>query len=203
MYELILVSQSPRRSQILKDAGFLFRVGSVKISEIIEENVNLTEAISRIARAKAQAYFDSNKHLKLQKILLLSADTLVCMGERAYGKPENSTEAQVFLQTLSGQKHEVITGLCVMNLFSSEVLTVSASTEVEFRELKKDEIEEYVASGEPNDKAGAYAIQGHGQKFVKSIKGSYLNVVGLPIELFENILKQKGWDVARREYSKN
>lgn len=198
MYELLLVSQSPRRTQLLENAGFLFRVDTVKISENIEENVNPSEAIERIAQAKGQAYLESHKPLKGQKILLLSADTMVVIGGRALGKPKNSTEAQRYLGLLSGQTHEVTTAIFIQNLKTGETFRGHDTTKVEFRKLSDREIFDYVESGEPMDKAGAYAIQGNAQSFVNSIAGSKSNVIGLPLEFLEKVLRKKGWHVHRR-----
>ena len=201
MYELVLVSESPRRRQILSEAGFLFSVGTVKISETIEEKLNINAEITRIARSKAESYFNSHNYLKEQKILLLSADTMVVLDDRALGKPKNLSEAEFFLQQLSGRGHSVITGLCVLNLKTKQCIEASDRTEVEFRTLSKAEISEYVASGEPLDKAGAYAIQGEGKKFVKKVNGPLNNVIGLPLELFEKILQEKGWHVSRKKFA--
>ncbi len=196
-YKLLLVSESPRRREILSNAGFLFGVDTVKISEIIEENVNLREAITRIAQNKSGAYREAHKQLKGQRILLLSADTMVVYDGRALGKPKNSTEAQSFLSLLSGKTHSVITGISVENLATGESVSASDETEVQFREIPTFEIQSYISTGEPMDKAGAYAIQGEGRKFVQNIKGSRLNVVGLPLELFEKILQERRWSVER------
>jgi septum formation protein len=198
MYELLLVSQSPRRAQLLENAGFLFRVDTVKISETIEENVNLNEAIERIAQAKAQAYLEAHKSLKGQEILVLSADTMVVIDGRALGKPKNSAEAAQFLSLLSGRTHEVTTGIYIENLKTRQFFRGHATTKVEFRNLSAREISDYISGGEPMDKAGAYAIQGEGQKFVKNIMGSQTNVIGLPMEFLETTLQQKGWHVRRR-----
>lgn len=197
MYEILLVSKSPRRQQILSEAGFLFRVDTVNTSEIIEENVNFPEAVASLAKAKARAYLDEHNHLKLKDILVVSADTMVILGGRALGKPKNPTQAGEFLVLLSGKAHSVITGLYIENLKTGESFVGSDTTEVQFRRLSDQEIQEYIATGEPLDKAGAYAIQGLGGKFVQEISGSYLNVVGFPLELFEKTLNQKGWHVAR------
>jgi septum formation protein len=197
MYELLLVSQSPRRKQLLENAGFLFRVDTVKISENIGENVNVAEAIVTLARTKGEVYLSSHNSLKGRDILLLSADTMVVHRGRALGKPKNSTEAQQFLGLLSGQTHEVITGIFIKNLKSDEYYSGFDTTKVEFRKLSATEIREYVDGGEPMDKAGAYAIQGDGGRFVQTIHGSKSNVIGLPLELLENVLKEKSWNVAR------
>jgi septum formation protein len=197
MYELLLVSNSPRRKQILEDAGFLFRIDTVKVSETIEENVNLVEAIRKIAQTKAQAYIDDHKRLKSKDILIVTADTMVVLGGRAFGKPKNEAHAAEFLRELSEKKHSVITALCFKNLKSGEEVVTHDETLVEFKNLSESEIQDYIRTGEPADKAGAYAIQGIAKKFIKNIYGSYTNVVGLPIELFEKVLIEKKWMVAR------
>lgn len=201
MYELVLVSESPRRRQILFDAGFLFRVGTVKISEIIEENVNLEDSIMNLAQLKASAYLSDHKYLKKQDILLLSADTMVILEGRALGKPKNPTEARRFLRDLSGKRHVVMTGFFIHNLHTEETYRGIGKTEVWFRALSEDEIQAYVDSGEPLDKAGAYAIQGAGRNFVADFRGSMKNVIGLPLEQLENVFLEKGWHVTRRSAS--
>jgi len=199
MLELLLVSQSPRRKQLLEDAGFLFRVDTVKISETIGENVNASDAIQGLAQTKGEVYLEHHKSLKGREILLLSADTMVVIGGRPLGKPKNSTETKDFLRRLSGQTHDVITGIFVKNLLSGDIFSGLDKTKVVFKNLSAVEISDYVATGEPMDKAGAYAIQGLGGRFVQTITGSKSNVIGLPIELFENVLREKGWNVARRK----
>jgi len=201
MYELILVSQSPRRRQILSEAGFLFSVDTVKLSEIIEENVNLKAAISKLARTKGEAYLAIHNHLKLKDILILTADTMVVLEGKVFGKPQNSAEAVNFLGQLSGKMHSVITGICVVNLKTGQSFEAADETKVEFRKLSQSEILVYVDSGEPMDKAGAYAIQGEGRQFVKNFEGSLTNVIGLPLELLEKTLNEKGWHVARQKPS--
>jgi septum formation protein len=199
MYELLLVSQSPRRRELLTAGGFLFRVDTVKVSELIDKNVNVTTAIERVASTKAQAYLEAHKSLKGQQILVLSADTVVVSGDQILGKPKNSDEACQFLRQLSGIEHRVITGLALVNLATGEHINAFDESFVKFRELSRLEIFDYVASGEPMDKAGAYAIQGEGRKLVANFRGSWSNIVGLPMELFERILRQKNWQVAREK----
>lgn len=198
MYELILASASPRRQQILADAGYLFRTDPVKISEIIEENVNPEEAIKQLAKAKGQAFLSERNHLKGQHFIALTADTMVVLAGQPLGKPKNSTEAQAFLRRLSGQQHEVITAIYLFNLQTGEEFLDADTTIVEFKKLTENQIQTYVESGEPLDKAGAYAIQGEGRHFVNKISGSYLNVVGLPLELLKNILIEKKWYVQKK-----
>lgn len=198
MHELLLVSQSPRRRDLLTEAGFLFRVDSVKLSEIIDKNVNLERAVSKLAREKAETYLNLHKHLKGQKILLLSADTVVAFGGEALGKPETNLVAQSYLRRLSGQVHHVLTGVFLLDLSTGEGIEHTETTEVHFRRLSEQEILDYIATGEPFDKAGAYAIQGLGSQFVEKIIGSWSNVVGLPIEKLEDILIQKKWSIKRK-----
>ena len=198
MYELLLVSQSPRRQQLLQEAGFLFRVDSVKVSETIKENVNITGAIELLAQTKGRAYANKHKSLKGKEILILSADTMVVLGESALGKPKNPAEATQFLRQLSGKTPRVITGIYLLNLATGDEILASDTTKVEFFHLSDQEISDYIATEEPMDKAGAYAIQGLGGKFVKNIIGSRSNVIGLPMELFEKVLAESQWHVTRR-----
>jgi septum formation protein len=202
MYELLLVSQSPRRRELLEDAGFSFRVDTVEISEIIEENINLRTAVAQVAYAKVWAYWLSHNYLKSKEILLLSADTIVTLGGQVLGKPKSSTQAMQFLRLLSGKMHSVITGIAILNAQNEEIFQASDQTEVQFRDLTEQEITDYVATGEPMDKAGAYGIQGLGRALVQNFNGSLSNVIGLPLELLEKSLAEKGWHVARRNHPK-
>jgi septum formation protein len=195
MYELILVSQSPRRRELLTNSGFKFQHDTVKVSEIIDENLNLDEAIIKIARQKAQAYIDSHNSLKSQRVLLLSADTLVVFKEQVLGKPKNKNQAREFLSLLSGETHSVKTGLCVYDFYSGKFISGLETTKITFKKLSDQDITDYINSGEPMDKAGAYGIQGAGGKFVASREGDYENVVGLPINLFKKIVSDNGWKI--------
>lgn len=197
MYKLILASQSPRRRQLLAEAGFSFQVSSIEVSENIGININPEVAATTIARRKAKAWTSAHKHLKSQRILVLSADTIVAFGDRLLGKPKNFSEAKEFLRLLSGKTHSVITGFCIFAMDSGTVYEQAVVTDVTFRPLADEEISDYVASGEPMDKAGAYAIQGEGGKFVQNYQGSWSNVVGLPMEQVELALGSHGWHVDR------
>lgn len=197
MLDLLLVSQSPRRRELLRQAGFSFRVDTVKVSEIIEKNVNLGDAVARVAQTKVEAYLEQHNYLKSQNILLLGADTIVALGDQILGKPKNPAQACQFLQQLAGKTHSVITGLCLLNLATDELYAGFETSKVSFRELTVSEIKAYVDSGEPMDKAGAYAIQGDGQKLVKAYSGSWSNIVGLPLEHLERVLKHRAWSVSR------
>jgi len=198
MHELILASRSPRRQQLLEKAGYKFRSVSVEISEKLNKNVNLEDAVRTLAEDKALAFVKANKGLKSQKILVLAADTIVAIDGRALGKPNNLEQAVEFLKLLSGKKHEVITAFSLVNLENLEIFSQAVVTCVEFRVLAEAEISEYVASGEPMDKAGAYAIQGAGGKFVAAYHGDWNNVVGLPVDDVERALSERGWHVPRK-----
>jgi septum formation protein len=195
---LLLVSQSFRRQKILTEGGFLFRVDTVKLSEILEENVNPRTAIEQLARTKAEAYLAEHNELKSQNILVLTADTDVFLAGKVLGKPNSAAQAVEFLYKLSGKTHSVITGLCLWNLETGESLTVSAETLVKFHALSPEAIAAYVATGDPMDKAGGYGIQGKAREFVERIDGEFDNVVGLPLRLLEDTLRKKNWNVARR-----
>ena len=200
MFELVLASQSPRRRDILLEAGYKFQTCPVNVSETLNKNLTLDEAIKALAREKAEAFVQSIKNLKSQSYLVLSADTLVCLDGETLGKPQDAHQAKVYLRRLSSRTHLVKTGICIWPMASQGVpaatpITALDTTEVLFRELSDLEIEAYVASGEPFDKAGGYGIQGAGGNFIQSYQGSFKNVMGLPIELFEKILKEQGWKV--------
>lgn len=197
MLKLKLVSASPRRKDLLEKEAFKFTVDTVKLSEIVEENLNIGDAIAALARTKAEAYVKEHKQLKSQEILILTADTVVVLGGQVMGKPSTNIEAAEMLNSLSDKTHSVITGICLWNLKLDEIYSTYDETKVQFKKLSPSEIQDYVTTGEPMDKAGAYAIQGRGSEFVIKIEGSYDNVVGLPTELFKSVLKEKGWKLDR------
>lgn len=196
---MVLASSSPRRRLILEQGGYDFRTSSVKVSEIVKENLNLEEQIEDLSRQKAQALVNSGKLLKKQGILVLSGDTVVVLDGRILGKPRTIQESRQTLVELSGRKHEVITGVCLWRLEPEEVVTFHEISQVKFRELNDQEIDDYVASGEGMDKAGSYGIQGEARKFVEKFEGSYNNIVGLPLEKLEEVLRERGWRVAQRK----
>jgi septum formation protein len=172
---LVLASNSPRRREILTAAGFAF---IVRVPNIIEERragEPPVDYVRRLAEEKARAV-----PLNPGEIVL-AADTTVVMGEHVLEKPADEAEARRMLTMLSGREHRVITGICLRT--SARTLIDSAATRVQFMRLAPQEIADYAASGEPMDKAGGYAIQGLGSKFVERIDGCYFNVMGLPISL--------------------
>ncbi|MFO7155798.1 MAG: Maf family protein [Pseudomonadota bacterium] len=170
----ILASASPRRQQLLASAGLDFEV---EPSRAVEEHVpgeDPAHAAMRLARAKAFDVF-----ARRPGSLVLAADTVVAVDDRILGKPKSPAEAEKMLELLSGRAHRVVTGVCLLGPDRDE--TFHVSTEVVFRPLGAEEIRAYVKTGEPMDKAGAYAIQGGAAGFVREIHGSYTNVVGLPL----------------------
>lgn len=195
MLELVLASQSPRRRELLEKAGYKFRVSHGEVSENIEVNLNPRANASQIATKKARACLERDKNLKSKGFLVLGADTLVVLSDQILGKPADFSEACHFLRLLSGKTHSVITGLSLVESASTKSWEGFDETTVTFRHLSEEEIRNYVKSGEPMDKAGAYAIQGEGRKFVSSYSGSWSNVVGLPMETLERALKENGWIV--------
>jgi septum formation protein len=179
---LILASQSPRRSEILRQAGIPFAVRPANVDETVHAGESPETYVKRVAWEKAAAIEGGPADI------VLGADTVVVIDGGILGKPGDQAEAFRMLETLSGREHEVLTGICLVR--GSETILEVAQTRVWFLPLTRREIAQYVASGEPMDKAGAYAIQGLASKFIQRIDGSYPNVVGLPIEVVYRYLRQ-------------
>jgi septum formation protein len=184
--KLILASNSPRRTELLRNAGFDFDVVPSEIEEGQPIPGELPEAYARrVARAKALRVAAGAPSGRL----VLGADTIVTIGGLILGKPSGPFDATRMLRILSGQTHEVITAICLVRAPDQIAALRHENTFVTFAELNEDEIRAYVASHEPYDKAGAYAIQGLASKFVTHISGCYFNVVGLPVPLLYEVLK--------------
>jgi septum formation protein len=171
--DLILASQSPRRSELLRTAGIPFRVRVRPVEEKRGTGEAPLDYAMRLAREKAEAAWEGADEI------VLGADTIVVLGERVLEKPSDSADARSMLKALSGREHTVITGICLRH--PGGAIADSESTLVRFTMLEPAEIDAYVASGEPMDKAGAYAIQGLASKFVERVEGCYFNVMGLPV----------------------
>jgi septum formation protein len=195
MKQLILASQSPRRSEILKKAGYQFVSFPVYVSEIPNKNLSLDEQILDIARRKAEAVVVEikDKRLDHKNAIVLTADTMVCFNSSALGKPEDEVMAFDYLRLLSGQKHQVKTAIYLLDISSEEVVSHIETTDVHFKNLSDEQIKNYIATKEPLDKAGAYAIQGLGGQFVERFEGDYNNVVGLPLHALEKLFTIKKW----------
>lgn len=182
MRELILASASPRRRELLTVAGFRFALRVRPVDETREPGESPEDYVKRLAREKAEAAWESRDEI------VLGADTTVVVGDHVLEKPRDEADARAMLRLLSGRTHAVITGICLRH--ANGAVLDAESTRVHFIELTDREIDDYVASGEPMDKAGAYAIQGLASKFVDRIDGCYFNVMGLPIALLYRRLKE-------------
>jgi septum formation protein len=182
---LILASASPRRRDLLRNAGFDFEVRPSQIVEEVQPDEQPEDFARRAAREKALQIAASSP----RGGLVLGADTVVVIGGQTLGKPSDHQDAARMLRLLSGRTHQVHTGICLVRAPDEIEALEHETTLVTFRELDEDEIRQYVESGEPWDKAGAYAIQGLASRFVTRISGCYSNVVGLPIALVYEILK--------------
>ncbi len=202
MKQLILASGSPRRKQLLEQAGFIFHTCTSQISETLNKNLMLDDQIMRIALDKARAVATLTEQLDVgPDVLILASDTVVVLGEEVLGKPQTKAQAAEFLSRLSGTTHLVKTAICLLDLQTDKTALQLETTPVTFRPLSPEEIAEYVATGEPMDKAGAYGIQGAGGKFISHLGGNLDNVMGLSITLLEKMLVQNGWQVERRKNS--
>jgi septum formation protein len=198
---LVLASASPRRQELLKDAGIEFVVKPANIPEVRRDHESAQVFAERMAREKARAVFAGAKGE-----YVLGADTVVVVAattggetgaspvevQLVLGKPENSEDAARMLSLLSGRKHQVITGVSLIGSGFEDVR--SQTTTVEFSTLSETEIRDYIATGEPMDKAGAYAIQGAAARWVLNVKGDYSNVVGLPVALVLQMLRDHRLD---------
>jgi len=171
--DLVLASQSPRRSELLRTAGFAFRVRSRPVEEVRGPGEAPQGYALRLARAKAEAAWEGGDEV------VLGADTIVVAGDQVLEKPADAADARRMLEALSGRTHTVITAICLRHRRGA--ILDSESTQVHFVMLEPTEIDDYVASGEPMDKAGAYGIQGLASKFIDRIEGCYFNVMGLPL----------------------
>jgi septum formation protein len=173
--ELILASQSPRRRELLTVAGFHFSIRAKPVEEVRAPGEDPVAYVRRLARAKAEAAWERPGEI------VLGADTTVVIDDHVLEKPTDADDASAMLRLLSGRDHTVITGVCLLH--DGRVIVDHSLTIVRFSPLTDSEIAGYVASGEPMDKAGAYAIQGLAAKFVEKVDGCYFNVMGLPLSL--------------------
>ena len=182
---LVLASKSPRRQQILRDAGIPFVVRAADVAEERRSGESPVNYVRRLAEEKASAVpLESGE-------VVLGADTVVVVAGQVLEKPRDAADAMRMLALLSGREHEVITGICLRS--ATRKIVDTAITRVRFVVLTAEELEAYAASGEPMDKAGAYAIQGLASKFIDRIEGDYFNVVGLPLARVTQALAELGW----------
>ena len=185
--DIILASQSPRRRELLERMGLTgFRVVSPDVDEHMEEDLPPAQLVCRLSQRKARAVREQVG----DEGLIIAADTVVALDGTVLGKPADELAAFKMLSTLSGVRHQVYTGLTVLR--GGEEHTEYEVTDVSFRELTQGEIEDYIRTGEPMDKAGAYGIQGYGALFISGIQGDYYNVMGLPVCRLGQLLETLG-----------
>jgi septum formation protein len=203
LLKLILASASPRRAEILRNAGIRFEICSAGVNESPLGNELPGDYVRRLALAKALSAATVNRD-RADPPVILGADTVVVVDGEILGKPASPDDARRMLRRLSGKIHEVHTGLALLWNCGSKRSVAEEITRVHFAALRDREIEEYIASSEPFDKAGAYAIQGVGGRYVTRIEGCYFNVMGLPLARLYSLLRGSGWEdlIAMRDATK-
>jgi septum formation protein len=185
---LILASASPRRRELLTQAGFEFQAHPAHLPEDPLPSEDPIAYVTRLAREKAEAVFQILAgEPSGRTTIVLGADTTVTLDHHILGKPKNPADAARMLRLLSGRTHRVITGVALVSAHRAQA--IAEVTEVEFLPLSETQIQSYIATGEPNDKAGAYAIQGRAARWIPRIQGCYFNVVGLPISRVSTLLE--------------
>ena len=201
---IYLASRSPRRRELLAQIGVRFQLlmfrdrpeNDAELDEAVMEGEKPAVYVERVARAKALAGWKRLEQRSLPRAAVLSADTTVALGERILGKPANRREATEMLSALSGGRHEVLTAVAIKH--ESQFECVISVSEVEFKPLSAEDIRQYVATGECDDKAGAYAIQGRAAQFVVELRGSFSGVMGLPLYETAQLLERMGAVFERR-----
>lgn len=178
---LILASQSPRRRELMGLFGLPFEIRTKEIDETLEAGISVSEAVANLSRRKAEAIERSPADI------VIAADTVVVLDGQALGKPRDEADARKMLCRLSGKTHQVMTGLTVLQ--GERAVSCTEITQVTFGKLTQQQIDDYIRTGEPMDKAGSYGIQGKAALFVEGISGDYYNVVGLPVCRLGGILR--------------
>ena len=185
MKRFILASASPRRKEILENAGFEFDIIVSDVDENITEDLSPSETVEELAKRKALAVWEENKDA-----VVFGCDTVVAIDGKILGKPIDDEEAFAMISSLSGKVHTVSTGVCICS--ADKISVFSNNTEVEFYPLSDETIRSYIATGEGKDKAGSYGIQGLGSVLIKEIKGDYFSVMGLPVAESSRVLADFG-----------
>jgi septum formation protein len=191
--KIVLASQSPRRVELLKEIFTQFEVAPSSIEEVLDPGLRPEENAPNLARAKAESIAPS-----FPDCWVIGADTLVTLDHEIFGKPEDEKDAKRILKKLSGREHLVITGICIVG--PEKTLDKAVVSQVKIKSLTDQEIEDYIATGEPMDKAGAYAIQGKGSFMVRSFSGSKNNIIGLPLDELKILLKKTYHPAYRGKY---
>lgn len=179
---IVLASKSPRRKELLQYITSDFIIKSADVDETLPDNISPDKAVEYLSRIKAEPFANDDD-------IIIGADTVVACDNAILGKPNDINDAKSMLKLLSGREHEVYTGVTIIN--KGEVQTFSVCTKVKFFDLSDKEIDDYIKTGEPMDKAGAYGIQGYGSLLIESICGDYFNVVGLPVSKLNRLLLDK------------
>jgi septum formation protein len=187
--KLILASSSPRRAEILRDAGMSFTVMSSAVDETPIPGESPNEYVHRLACAKAELVAARS----IGPTIVIGADTVVVLDGQIIGKPRTAEDARRTLQLLSGRTHSVVTGVTLIRLPDAERRGFVETTQVQFSAISTEEIARYLATDEPYDKAGAYAIQGRAGRYIPRVEGCYFNVVGMPVARLWQELTALGW----------
>jgi septum formation protein len=190
--EIILASSSPRRAEILREAGIAFQICATHIDETPIPGETARAMVARLAEAKARAAA-VQIGASMRECIIVGADTTVELDGEIIGKPRDSADAREMLARLSGRTHHVLTGIFVLQLPGNAARAAVENSAVTFGPIGEEEIDAYVATAEPLDKAGAYAIQGLAGRYIPRIEGCYFNVVGLPLARVYGLLRGLGW----------
>src|ERR1700691_1116295 len=190
--KLTLASPSPRRAEVLRNAGFVFEIRPAGVDETRQQHEAAEDYVCRVAQAKACAIAEPARAAG-ERAIVIAADTIVLAAGEILGKPKDAEDARRMLRLLSGKTHEVLTALSVINIPAAKEALHVEKTRVEFLKMSEEEIETYIQTGEPLDKAGAYGIQGIAGRFATRIEGCYFNVLGLPLSRLWTTLQALGW----------
>lgn len=182
---IILASASPRRKEILENTNVKFKIMSSMIEELTLDNESPCQMVMRLAFEKGMDIASRQK-----SDLIISADTIVVLDDIILGKPKDEIQAREMIKSLSGRSHQVITGISLINLDNNKKIIDYVISNVKFKSLSEQDINDYIATKESLDKAGAYGIQGYGALLVDEIQGDYFNIVGLPISRLSDLLKK-------------
>ena len=189
MRKIILASASPRRKELLEKLGIKFKIEPSNYDENVSLKLRPRKLAEYLSYKKAEAVAAN-----YDGAIIIGADTIVVFKSKIFGKPKNKEDAKKILSKLSGKVHFVITGFSIIDIKNNKKIIDSVKTKVYFKNLSKEKINDYVASGEPLDKTGAYGIQGRGIQLIEKIEGDYSNVVGLPLKDLKDNLKEFGVD---------
>ena len=198
MKTIILASASPRRKELLEKISLKFEVDASDCEEDINPGLDPQELVRQLSIKKAKSVAARHKNA-----IIIAADTIGVMGDKILGKPHTENEARKMLHEISGKSHLVITGFSILDTATNKIVTGTVNTRVYIKKLTGQEIDAYVKTGEPLDKAGAYAIQGMGAVIVEKIEGDYYNVMGLPLNALTEALKEFGINFWRYTFLNN